>query len=144
MQLLKRAIKVIAIATTFIILTTFIISTTIICKCLLHPKPCWAVLSCSVVSNCLRPHELQPTRLLIHRDSPDKDTRKGSHALLQGIFPTQGSNPGLPCCRQILYHLSHQGNPRILDWVAYPFSRGPSQPNNRSRVFGIAGKIFTS
>ena len=32
------------------------------------------------------------------------------HALLQGIFPTQGSNPGLSCCRQILYHLSHQGS----------------------------------
>ena len=42
--------------------------------------------------------------------------------LLQGIFPTQGSNPGLPHWRQILYHLSHQGSPRILDWVAYPFS----------------------
>ena len=33
------------------------------------------------------------------------------HALLQGIFPTQGSNPVLPCCRRILYHLSHQGSP---------------------------------
>ena len=47
----------------------------------------------------------------------------GCHALLQGIFPTQGSNPGLLTCRQILYHLSHQGSPRILEWVAYPFSR---------------------
>ena len=47
-----------------------------------------------------------------------------------GIFPTQGSNPGLPHCRQILYHLSHQGSPRILGWVAYPFSRGSSQPRN--------------
>ena len=44
--------------------------------------------------------------------------------LLQGIFPTQGLNPSLPYCRQncrqILYHLSHQGSPRILEWVAYP------------------------
>ena len=37
-----------------------------------------------------------------------------AHALLQGIFPTQGSNPGFPCCRCIHFHLSHQGNPRIL------------------------------
>ena len=44
----------------------------------------------------------------------------GCHALLQGIFPTQGSNPGLLHCRQILYHLSHQVSPRILEWVAYP------------------------
>ena len=44
------------------------------------------------------------------------------------IFPTQGSNPGLLHCRQILYHLSHQGSPRILEWVAYPFSRGTSDP----------------
>ena len=41
-------------------------------------------------------------------DSPGKNTRVGSHSLLQGIFSTQGSNPGLPHCKQILYHLSHQ------------------------------------
>ena len=44
-------------------------------------------------------------------DSPGKNTGVGCHALLQGIFPTQESNPGLPHCRQILYHLSHQGSP---------------------------------
>ena len=38
------------------------------------------------------------------------------------IFPTQGLNPGLPYCRQILYQLSRNGSPRILEWVAYPFS----------------------
>ena len=48
-------------------------------------------------------------------------------AASQGIFPTQGSNPGLPHCRQILYHLTHQGSQRILEWIAYPFSRGSSQ-----------------
>jgi len=47
-------------------------------------------------------------------------------ALFRRIFPTQGSNPGLPHCRQILYQLSHQGSPRTLEWVAYPFSRGSS------------------
>ena len=46
----------------------------------------------------------------------------GSLSLLQGIFPTQGLNPGLPNCRQILYQLSHKGSPRILEWVAFPFS----------------------
>ena len=45
---------------------------------------------------------------------------------LQRIFPTQGSNPGLPHCKQILYHLSHQGSPRILEWVTYCFPRGSS------------------
>ena len=39
-------------------------------------------------------------------------------AFLQGIFPTQGSNPGLPHCTLILYHLRHQGNPRIQEWVS--------------------------
>ena len=43
--------------------------------------------------------------------------------LLQEIFPTQGSNPGLPRCRRILYQLSHKRSPRIVEWVAYPFSR---------------------
>jgi len=45
----------------------------------------------------------------------------GSLSLLQGIFPTYGSNPGLLDCRRILYQLSHKGSPRILEWVAYPF-----------------------
>ena len=61
-----------------------------------------------------------------------------------GIFPTQGSNPGLPHCRWILYHLSHQGSPRILEWVAYPFSTGSSWPGNQTRVSCIASGFFTS
>ena len=48
-------------------------------------------------------------------------------------LPTQGLNPGLPRCRWILYHLSHQGSPRILEWVAYPFSRGSSHPGIKPR-----------
>ena len=54
--------------------------------------------------------------------------RVGSFSLLQGIFSTQRSNPSLPHCRQILYHLSHEGSPRILEWVAYPFSSRSSDP----------------
>ena len=57
-------------------------------------------------------------------NSPGQNTGVSSRSLLQGIFPTQGLNPGLPHCRQILYQLSHQGSPRMLEWVAYPFSRG--------------------
>ena len=65
-------------------------------------------------------------------DSPGQKTEVGSLSLLQGIFPPQGSNPGLPHCRQILYCLSHQGSPWILEWVAYPFSRGASRPRNQT------------
>ena len=57
-------------------------------------------------------------------NSPGQSTGVGSLSLLQGIFPTQGSNPGIPHCGQILYQLSHKGSPRILEWVAYPFSSG--------------------
>ena len=49
-----------------------------------------------------------------------QNTGVSSLSFLQGIFPTQGSNPGLPHCRQILYQLSHSGSPKILEWVAYP------------------------
>ena len=68
----------------------------------------------------------------------------GLPCLPPGIFPSQGSNPGLPHCRQILYCLSHQGNPRILECVAYPFFRGTCRPRNWTRVFCIAGGFFTS
>ena len=56
----------------------------------------------------------------VHWDSPGKNTGVDCPALLQKIFPTQGSNPGLPHCRCILSQLSHKGSPRILEWVAYP------------------------
>ena len=59
----------------------------------------------------------------VHGNSPCKNSGAGCQALLQGIFPTQGSNPGLTHCRQILYQMSHQRSPRILKWVVYPFSR---------------------
>ena len=61
----------------------------------------------------LRPHGLSPTRLLCPGDYPGKKTAVGCcHALLQGIFPTSGLNPGIPHRRQILYHLSHHGSPQ--------------------------------
>ena len=54
-------------------------------------------LSYSVMSDCFSPHGLQPTRLHCPWDAPGKNTGAGCHALLQGIFPTQGSNPYLLC-----------------------------------------------
>ena len=69
----------------------------------------WSV-SHSVVSDSLRPHGLQPTRLLCSRNSPSRNTGVGCHFLLQGLFPTQGSSLGLPHCRHTLYQLSHRGS----------------------------------
>ena len=55
-------------------------------------------------------------------NSPGQNTGVGSFSLLQGIFPTQGSKPDLPHCRQILYQLSHRESPKMLQWVVSPFS----------------------
>ena len=77
-------------------------------------------------------------------NSPGQNTGVGSFSLLPGISPTQGSNPGLPHCRWILYQLSHKWNLRILEWVANPFASRCSQSRNRARVSCIAGGFFTS
>ena len=66
--------------------------------------------------------DCSPPGSSVHEDPTGKNIIMGCHAILQGIFPTQGLNPSLPHCRQILYHLSHQGRPRILKWGAYLFS----------------------
>ena len=76
--------------------------------------------------------------------SPGKNMGVGCPALLQGIFPTQGPNPGLLCYRPILYCLSLQGSPRILEWVVYPSSQGTSPPRNQIGVSRMAGGFFTS
>ena len=73
-----------------------------------------------------------------------KNTEVGSLPLLQEKFLTQESNQGLLHCRQILYQLSHKGSPRILEWVAYPFSSGSSCPRNRTGLSYIAGGFFTN
>ena len=64
---------------------------------------------------------------------PGWNTGVGSLSLLQGLFPTQGTNPGLPHCRQNLYQLSHKGSPRILERVPCAFSSRSSQPRNPTR-----------
>ena len=97
---------------------------------------------CLVAQSCptlCDPMDWNPAGSFVHGNSPGKNTGVGRHALLQRIFPMQGSNPALPCCRRILYHLNHQGTPRILEWVAYPFSRGSSWARNRTGVSWIAG-----
>ena len=93
----------------------------------------------SVVFDSLQPHGLYSPW-----NSLGQKTGVGSLSLLQGIFPTQESNPGLPHCRRILYQLSHKRSPRILEWVAYPFSSRSSQFRNRTGVSCTAGGFFTN
>ena len=108
------------------------------CRWILYSAPPWKPKntmkkseseSCSVLSDSLWPQGLYSPW-----NSPGQNTGVGSRSFLQGIFLTQGSNPGLPHCRQILYQLSHKGSPRILGWVAYPFSCGSSPPRNRTAM----------
>ena len=73
----------------------------------------------AAATNCKQ--SLHPRGLYSPWDSPGQNTGVGSHSLLQQVFPTQGSNPGLLLCRWILYQLSHEGSTTILEWVAYPF-----------------------
>ena len=73
--------------------------------------------TCLVSQSCLtlcNPMECSPPGSSDHRDSSGKNSGVGCHALLQGILPTQGSKPGLPHCRKMLYCLSHQGSPKQL------------------------------
>ena len=75
--------------------------------------------------------DCSPPGSSVHRDSPGKNTGVGCHALLQGIFPTQGSNPGLPHCRRILYRLSHQGSSNYFTgqhYIAAHWGSGSSEP----------------
>ena len=93
----------------------------------------------SVESDSLWPHGLYSPQ-----NSPGQNNGVGTLSLLHGIFPAQGLNPGFPHCKRILYQLSHKGSPRMLEWVAYPFSSGSSEPRNQTRVSCIAGRFFTN
>ena len=75
--------------------------------------------SLSVMSNSLQPHGLQAARLLCLWNSPGKYPGVSCHFLLQGIFPTQGSNTRLLHCRQTLYHLSQEGSLLLRDISQY-------------------------
>ena len=65
---------------------------------------CLVAQSCPILCD---PMDCSPPGSSVCGDSPGKNTEVGCYALLQGIFPTQVSNPGLSHCRWILYHLSH-------------------------------------
>ena len=85
----------------------------------------------AVVSNSLRMQSVEFSR--------PEHWGNCSVSRLQGIFPTQGSNLGLPHCGRVLYHLSHKGEvPRILEWVAYPFCSNSSRSRNRTGVSCVA------
>ena len=93
----------------------------------------------SVMSVSLWPHGLYSPW-----NFPGQNTGVGSLFLLQGIFPTQASNLGLLHCRRFLYHLSHKRSPRILEWVAYPFSSKSFWPRSGTGVSCTAGGFLTS
>ena len=90
---------------------------------------------------------LQADSLTAKPQGKPNNTGVGSLSLLKLIFSTQESNWGLLHCRWIVYQLSHKGSPRILEWVAYPFSCRSSQPRNWTGVTCIGvtriGGFFT-
>ena len=95
----------------------------------------------SVVSDPLWPHRLWPARLLRLWDFPGKSTGVGCHFLLQGIFPTRGSNPDLVHCRQMLYHLSYQGSPSKETWVQSLGQEDPLEQEIATRSSILAWEI---
>ena len=124
-------------------------------------------ISHSVISDTLQPLGLEPSRLLWPWHSPGKNIGVGCHALLQGIFLIQGLNPSLcllhcqvgalplapptkvaqsclTLCDPMDYAAHGILQARILEWVAFPFSRGSSQPRNWTRVSCITGGFFTN
>ena len=98
---MPTSVLIIYIYYLFFSITTFVEVRTVISK--------WCKWNCSVVSDSAVPW-IVVTRLLHPWNFPDKSTGVGCRFHLQGIFLTQGSNPGLPHCRQTPYHLSHQGS----------------------------------
>ena len=88
---------------------------------------CILTARCSLSCVCLLSQSCPTLRpgSSLRGDSPGKNTGLGYHALLQGIFPTQGWKPGLPHCRRILYRLSHQVSPYIaVNWRLHEFTKG--------------------
>ena len=111
---------------------------------------CCAVLRPLVMTDC-DPVDCSSPSSSVHRDSPDRNIGVGCHALLQVMFPTQGSNPGLLPSMWILYQLSHHGSPwdygdwqvQLADWrlkergtvlpVGRPLAWSPESQSSRSR-----------
>ena len=88
------------------------------------------------------PVDCSPPDSSVYGGFPGQNTGVGCHALLQRIFPTQRLNLSLLHCRQVLYHLSYQGSPRILEWAAIPFSKGSYWPWNGTGVSCITSRLF--
>ena len=90
-----------------------------------HQWKCFSLRCFSHVWLFVTPMDCSPPGFSVFGDSPAKNTGVGCHALLQGIFPTQGSNPCLPHCKWILYPLSQQGSPlssgNVLVWDKWRF-----------------------
>ena len=104
--------------------------------------PLRGFLKVKVAQSCLT--LCNPTDCTIHGTILARILEWVAYSLLHGIFPTQGLNSGLLHSRQILYQLSHEGSPRILEWVAYPFSMRSSDLGNRTRVSYTADGFCTS
>ena len=96
----------------------------------------------SVVSDSATPWTVA-RQALCPWNFPRKNTGVSSRSILQGIYPTQGSNPGLLHCRQILYHLSHQGKPKNTG-VSLSLLQEIFLTQGRIMVSCIAGRFFTS
>ena len=90
----------------------------------------------SVLSDSLGPHGLYSPW-----NSPARILEWVSLVRLQEIFPTQGLSPTL---QAEFLPAEPQGSPRVLEWVAYPFSRGSSRSRNQNGVSCIAGRFFTN
>ena len=100
----------------------------------LSNERCVLVLSYSVVSNSLRLHGLQPATVLCPLGFSRQEHWVGCHALLQGIFATQGSNPGVPHCRWILYRLSHQGSGLVEKYASQSLNLTPDMPGELTDI----------
>ena len=95
-----------------------------------------------VAQSCLTLYN--PMGSIVHGILQCQNSGVGSLSLLHRIFPTQGSNPGLPHYWWILYQLWHKGSQRILEWVAYLFSSRSSWPGNWKWVSCIPGQFLTN
>ena len=102
-------------------------------------RPAWSQVH---KPDCRKGPALQADSLPAEPQEKPPNTGVCSLSLLQGIFLTQESNQGLPHCTWVPYQLSHKESPRILEWVAYPFSRGFSQSGNCTGVSCIAGRFL--
>ena len=104
---------------------------------------CLVTQSCPTLCN---PMDCSLPGSSVHRDFPGKNTGVGCHFLLQVIFPTQGSNQGLPHCRKILYQLSYQGSPLYFGTTQIPTTPLPPRPfhlalgNSHSKIDRVSSR----